>query len=147
MYTANEIAHFIVSFHNERIIPITNLRLQKILYYVQGYSYCRNQEPIFEDEIYRWPYGPVVPEVYYEYCINGSDEITENESNSDDKICYQTRSLIEKVCNACKDYGSFELVKKTHYEDPWKNAKDRSIISKNATQSYFLENDPLKIKD
>lgn len=56
--------------------PISNLQLQKILYFLQS-VYCRATEGslIFPDEFEAWPYGPVLPEVYDEYSCYGASVI------------------------------------------------------------------------
>ena len=52
---------------------VTNLKLQKTLYYVQGYYLYRFGKPLFDDEIVNWAYGPVVPEAYFEFCSYGAN--------------------------------------------------------------------------
>ena len=46
---------------------MTNLRLQKLLYFAQGWHLARFGRPLFDASIEAWPYGPVVPEVYRAY--------------------------------------------------------------------------------
>lgn len=67
MYSAMDIATYIICTYWNNGRTITNLKLQKVLYYIQGYSLSRCGVPAFYEEIYRWSYGPVVPKVYYEY--------------------------------------------------------------------------------
>lgn len=46
---------------------MTNLKLQKMLYYQQGFHLAYFGTPLFDDEIEAWMYGPVVPSVYNHY--------------------------------------------------------------------------------
>lgn len=46
------------------ITKITPLKLQKLLYFAQGIYLIENEDPLFEDPIQAWDYGPVVPAVY-----------------------------------------------------------------------------------
>ena len=46
---------------------ITNLKLQKLLYYAQGYSLAILDRPIFPEKIEHWTHGPVVHEIYHKY--------------------------------------------------------------------------------
>ena len=62
-----ELAIGIISYCNNNNIRISNLKLQKILYYIQGYAIKETHEPAFDAEIHNWQYGPVVEEVYFEY--------------------------------------------------------------------------------
>ena len=52
---AIDIARYIVQKNAEEDNAITNLKLQKILYYVQGYSFKQLGEAAFDDPIYKWP--------------------------------------------------------------------------------------------
>src|SRR5690606_17024633 len=51
---------------------ISNLKLQKLVYYAQGFSLALLDEPLFEDEIEAWMHGPVVPALYREFKTHGS---------------------------------------------------------------------------
>ena len=43
---------------------MSNLKLQKMLYYEQGFHLAKFNTPLFDEEIEAWMYGPVVPAVY-----------------------------------------------------------------------------------
>ena len=57
---------------------ISNLKLQKILYYVNGYAFKYYNELIFQEEIKAWQYGPVYPTVYFGYNFERVWNGTEN---------------------------------------------------------------------
>ena len=46
---------------------MTNMKLQKMLYYQQGFHLAYFGTPLFEDDIEAWMYGPVVKSVYYHF--------------------------------------------------------------------------------
>lgn len=74
-YQAIDIAKYIIGKCTADNQPISNLQLQKILYFLQR-KYLKEQgRPLFSDEIQAWQFGPVVPEVYYQYCGFGSRTI------------------------------------------------------------------------
>lgn len=66
MYNVLEIAHKILNkaTQTEFEEPISNLKLQKLLYYMQGFHLAYFDTPLFDDDIEAWMYGPVVPCVY-----------------------------------------------------------------------------------
>lgn len=64
MYRAIELSKYIVSKCIDDGFPISNLQLQKILYYIQR-DFLRIGKPAFPDAIEAWQFGPVVPNVYY----------------------------------------------------------------------------------
>ena len=125
----------------------TNLKLQKTLYYVQGYYLDRFGKPLFDDEIVNWAYGPVVPEAYFEFCSYGASaidpepmkQIFANLNNSE-------TGYVCKVVKACLQRTARQLVDKTHTEDPWRNTFRNQIIDTMSIKDFFRKNDPLGIK-
>jgi uncharacterized phage-associated protein len=47
--------------------PITHMKLQKLVYYTQGFSLALYGAPMFEEALEAWPYGPVSPDLYSRY--------------------------------------------------------------------------------
>lgn len=66
-YTAADVAQFLIDKGNQSNTPISNLQLQKILFFAWRDYYSRTKEYLFEEQIEAWQYGHVVPDVYYEY--------------------------------------------------------------------------------
>lgn len=56
---------------NTRIM-LSNLKLQKMLFFSQALHMKLNGERLFDDEMEAWQFGPVVREVYKKYGVNGS---------------------------------------------------------------------------
>jgi len=71
-----EVTKRIIEQYHENQLEITNLRLQKILYFIQERSAKELHRLAFENEMQAWTYGPVFPEVYNLYSIFGRDNIT-----------------------------------------------------------------------
>ena len=67
-YKALDIANKIISKTDlEHGDTISNLKLQKMMYYQQGFHLAYFGTPLFDEDIVAWQYGPVVPSVYKEY--------------------------------------------------------------------------------
>lgn len=60
-YKALDIARYVIDYSNYKKYRITNLRLQKILYFIQAAFLVFGQKPCFDDVIEAWGLGPVVP--------------------------------------------------------------------------------------
>ena len=75
MYSAIQIADFIVAYCINRHSPISNLQLNKILYFVQKDFLKITPEGLFAEDFEAWQFGPVVPSVYYKYCSFGGMDI------------------------------------------------------------------------
>ncbi len=147
-YDYKDICNYIIARAEKSKHSVTNLQLQKILYYVQGYFLREFEVPAFDAEIEAWQYGPVVPEAYYDFCIYGRNYITsEDTDNALGKIeSKEHKKLIDKVITACTKMSVGDLIDKTHNETPWKNKiqlKDK--IPLDVISDYFTENNPLEI--
>jgi uncharacterized phage-associated protein len=55
--------------------PISPLKLQKLLYYCQGFNLGAYNHPLFKEDIEAWEHGPVVVSVWRSYRIYGSRAI------------------------------------------------------------------------
>lgn len=147
MYKASDIAKYIVQISEKEGHPISNLQLQKILYYVQGYFLKQFNTCAFNEKIYNWPYGPVVQDAYFEYNIYGGQKI-DYIPDYEEPVSFDSRDhkkCIEQVVKACLCISPGKLVEQTHQEDPWKNTVRRSEIEPQDIETYFKKNDPLKI--
>ncbi len=67
-YGALEVARYIITHCFEEGKPVSNLKLQKMLYFLWVEFYKRTGRMLFSDYICAWQLGPVVPGVYYEFC-------------------------------------------------------------------------------
>lgn len=158
-YNVLDIAIYVINYANEKGAPISNLKLQKILYYIQAKFLVEKGERCFNEDIVNWTYGPVVEKAYNEFRQFGHREITPQ--NSYEEIQYDTQSrsikvsikefkddilnnddkeLIKSVVEHYYEYKPFELVKKTHEEDPWKNTNQNDIISIDSIRRYYTNN-------
>lgn len=116
-YDALEIGRYIITYCFNSGFPISNLKLQLILYFVQCESYRQKREALFYNDICAWHFGPVVPDVYYEYCIYAGTPILEvcttNITNND-------ATIIHNVINDKINVPTWTLVNQTHkIGTPW----------------------------
>lgn len=115
MKSALELAKYVIGLCTSEGEPISNLQLQKILYYIQREFLVRGTEA-FSDEIYAWQFGPVVPKVYRQYCAFGSRNIDMRYSIEMDGYSNAEKSLINRVVRLKRQKYPWELVKETHQE-------------------------------
>ena len=112
-YNALDISKFIVNYSNEKQLPVSNLKLQKLLYFVFKEYYKKAKEKLFNESFCAWKLGPVVPEVYYEFCAYGGIPIMrEYKIDIDD----YDREIITKIVDSYIRYSPYELVNMTHQE-------------------------------
>jgi len=75
MYSAINVAKYIIMRCNQQHKTISNLKLQKILYFVQAEFLVEKDSACFKEEIEAWDFGPVVPAVYHKYKVYGCASI------------------------------------------------------------------------
>jgi uncharacterized phage-associated protein len=131
---AAEVAKYVVTFFDDKGDPITNKKLQKLLYYIEAWNLVYLKS-IFSEDIEAWVYGPVVNEVYQEYKKSGYSPITReyppgSSSSQELKKLEKTlnikgdqKELIETVLEKYGAMSSFQLERLTHSEPPWLEAR------------------------
>lgn len=118
---------------------MTNMKLQKMLYYQQGFHLAYFNTPLFDDEIEAWMYGPVVPTMYDRYKTNGHNGIEPDRTIEFIFDQPQELALFNEVCRVYGAYSTIGLMHMTHQESPWKNTPtgEGNIISKSVMRSFF----------
>lgn len=139
MYSAHDVAVYIINWCNERKITITNLKLQKLLYFVQGDAVANCPYRLIDDDFYAWQLGPVVPNVYSDYAMYSSSNIPKQ--NIKRKILEGEQSIIDKTLEKYAKCSAWSLVEKSHNQDPWKYNYgifgDRALIPYQSIKDYF----------
>lgn len=93
--------------------PISNLQLQKILYYIQVAFLRTFNASCFDDSIEAWRFGPVVRSVYNKYCGFGALPICEFRG-VDLNCSKEEKNLIDNIINIKCKAKPWELVRDTH---------------------------------
>ncbi|MFA6552580.1 MAG: type II toxin-antitoxin system antitoxin SocA domain-containing protein [Candidatus Paceibacterota bacterium] len=143
-YTADNVAKYLIYLGSQALVGdnkeregITNLKLQKVLYFAQAYFLAKLGRPLFSDEIEAWEYGPVVPNIYKKYKSNGSDPIIFEDDKS--SLSEEDKEIIKKIWATFGGYSASRLVDITHAHTPWKQAYQTKtkIISQEALKEYY----------
>ena len=140
MLTCHDIAkYFLAQADEEAGDLISNLKLQKLVYYAQGFHLALNDTPLFSEEIKAWTHGPVVPLLYHAYKEYSSGAIP-SPNNLDFSIFSETtKELLDEVYSVFGQFSAWKLRNMTHAEPPWRDAADSvGIISHTAMKQYFL---------
>lgn len=140
--TADRVAEALINLSHENEDPVSNLKLQKLLYYSQAWFLAIFKKPLFGEEIEAWVHGPVVPQVFRRYRVCRGSAIPKG-----DTIGVSTRVLrhIEEIWKVYGEFHGYELERMTHRDRPWKDARrgllpDESsnrVITKDAMMRYY----------
>ncbi len=140
--------------------PVSNLHIQKLLYYIQANFLVNNDAACFKEDILNWRYGPTVEEVYSElreFSSDPIDKVPTLEVFSMNKFEYEKinlnidefkedKHLIDEVVDSYMGMRVYQLVQKTNNEKPCQETKKNEVISKRMIKKYYKENKNLILK-
>ena len=112
-YRALEVAKYIVNKCSQEGKPVSNLQLQKILYYSQKYFLQNQKRALFSDEIEAWPFGPVVRSVYDYFCGFGSITIFYIQPDGS-SIKKEDAKFIDAITEEKRLLDPWQMVNDTH---------------------------------
>lgn len=144
MISARAVAKYFLSRVDEDAGDgISNLKLQKLVYYAQGFHLALNGTPLFPERIEAWEHGPVVPELYREYKRYGGGNIPVPGDVDPDEYDPEVRKLLDEVYDVFGQYSAWKLRNMTHEERPWLEAYDAEdrgrVITPAALREYFRD--------
>ncbi len=139
-----DIAEFFVQITAQSGDPITNLKLNQLLYYSQGAYLARTGKPLFHDPVETYSFSPVIPAIYQKYSVYGRNSIS---ACKEDMNCSQfTEDELEVLLDVIREIGQYtdaELVALTHQQNtPWSRAiaKNTKELSLSDIKEYFRDN-------
>lgn len=143
-YTALDIAKwFINATDRDSGDAITHLKVQKLIYYAQGWAIAHLGKPLFEESLQAWAHGPVAPSVWNYFREARYEALPEQRVTK--RIASDVSLLLASVNDKYGTYPAKRLERMTHAERPWKNARKdlppeargNGVISHDDIVSYF----------
>lgn len=116
---------------------LSNLKLQKLVYYAQGYHLAFYDTPLFEERIEAWQHGPVVPALYHAFKKFGAGPVQMDGEIDLNKYPPEVRELLDEVYSVYGQFSAVRLRNITHLEPPWAGVLNGSIISHDSMREYF----------
>lgn len=149
MYDVLDICRYIINYSE-----ISNLKLQKLLYFIQAQFLNEYKKPCFKDELLAWNFGPVVLRAYNQYSCYGAlsipssntyleytpDVLWDVKRKTFDKniIKKKHRKIIEMVVDIFENYSNAELTELILHQKPYVDAyNSNGIITLNSLFYYF----------
>lgn len=121
--------------------PLTNLRLQKLLYYAQAWSLIVRASELFPDDLEAWRHGPVVPTVYRALPdCQGANQIAPDAFSEVPDLEEEEAEFVERVWEAYNEFSALRLSRMTHDEMPWRKAWGNRPLDSTG-------NDPISMSD
>lgn len=138
MTSAKDVAKYLITLvDTDGGDVITALKLQKLLYYCQGFYLAIHDRPLFSERILRWDHGPVVAEVWKEYKDSGANPLPPPAGFNFGRLSGAQREIIDEVYMIYGALSATALRNMTHEEPPWRNtAKDKEITHETLTEFF-----------
>ena len=126
---------------------VTNLALNKLLYFAQGHFLAQTGDLLFEDDFAAWDLGPVVPIIYHICKPFGHSPVIltdRNQAQSPDEF---ESAVLDDVIREYGIYSAFHLVNLSHKEgSPWSMVGRNEVIPAQLIAEHFAQN-PLEVSD
>lgn len=124
--------------------PVSNLKLQKVLYFLDIWHLIHTKERLITNENFEaWHYGPVLPSVYKEYALYAGNPIDSKIKREIPEFAPENEKLKEYIYGYLDRLASidpWELVRVSHKEDqPWYKAyndNNNSTIHNHLLEEY-----------
>lgn len=139
--TCFDVANYFLTLANEDVgDSISNLKLQKLVYYAQGFSLALRDKTLFDEAIEAWAHGPAIRELYHKYKDNGANAIEKPKDVDFAKYDDDVKSLLNQVYEEYGQFSAWKLREMSHEEEPWAsgNATTDKIITNKDLKKYFL---------
>lgn len=143
MHMAKDVAYYFLALTNEEDGDlISPLKMQKLVYFAQGFSMVLLGKKLFDESVEAWRHGPVIPSLYREFKQFGDGAIAFPPSGVDLSVFSRDeRSLLDEVYKVYGQYSAWRLREITHQEGPWKDCyidgKRDIVIPDEEIKKYF----------
>ncbi|PHR46742.1 MAG: hypothetical protein COA32_09680 [Fluviicola sp.] len=130
MHSAVDIANIFVSKGLEEDSPVTQMQLQKMVYFAHGITlaYTEGKNKLVKEKFEAWDFGPVIPEIYHEFKQFGAKPITPevdiyrliNKGRKFESIELENpteKKIVDDTWEALKGLTGIQLSKWTHKDD------------------------------
>lgn len=150
-YDARDIANFLLDIADQQGVGLTQVSLQKTVFYSHGWHLVLKGGPLISNEFEGWRYGPVVRVLRDSFREFGRREITGRarfyDPISDDSYFreYQIgdadKQFLQQMLSFYSKFDPFTLVEMTHREgSPW----DQVIASSDANLGRIIGDDLIR---
>jgi uncharacterized phage-associated protein len=135
IYRALDVANYFLFKGQKDEDLISNLKLQKLVYYAQGIHLALYGKPLFKEHIKAWNYGPVIPELYFRYNKHEANGISPDQGFKETQIDKETRVFLDEIYTVFGQFSAKRLIDFTHNDQCWKDARPNGIITHKAMQN------------
>jgi|GEM_PF-234643 len=130
-------AYFCAAYDDED--SFSNLKLQKLLYYAQGYALVLLGRPLFRERIKAWEHGPVVPQIWQQFRAHEAETLPRPDGFDAVSMPSSVRAILDRVYVEFGQFEAWRLRDMTHQERPWAETPRNAAIPLELMRTYFGE--------
>ena len=128
LYSPKSIANYFLDLAKASGQSISPMKLQKLVYYAHGWYAGHTGQPLINEAVEAWQYGPVIPSLYHEFKRFGAGSISCKATDLEgaelrEVPAPEDPALRQFLNNVWTSYGQFtgiRLSEMTHAPDgPW----------------------------
>ena len=136
---AQQVADYFLSDSNDKDdSDISNLKLQKLIYYVQAFHLAIYDVPFFDEDFEAWTHGPVCPEIYHKYKHHKSSPIPLTADFDPALFSADQLELLDEINAVFGQFSAWKLRNMTHDEPPWLSKESfAGVIDKASMQEFY----------
>jgi len=149
-YNATAIANYFLDRANAAGQEITPMKMQKLVYIAHGWNLAIHGEPLIDEPVEAWRYGPVIPSLFHALRQYGASPIiktTNGVALPDNDDTKEMQELHDKVWEVYGKKTAIDLMRLTHAKgSPWSSVRDEgdsssygSIISNDVIKRHFIQ--------
>ncbi|MDR3302895.1 MAG: DUF4065 domain-containing protein [Treponema sp.] len=116
---------------------ITNMKMQKLVYYCQGFYLALYDTPLFAEPLEAWEHGPVCPPLYHELKAHGANPLPYNGDDFYETLNKQEVELILEIYGVYGQFAAWRLREMTHQAPPWRDTPFHQVIPHDLMNTYF----------
>lgn len=137
----NEVANYLISEGN---IGVTHRELQKLLYFSQGFYLSEYGEPLFEENMDAWKFGPVNGAIWGRFRNFGYQSLHVSKDSLTTSLTENKKKFLTGILASFLALGEGMLIDMSHTDYTWERnyiAGYNKQITKPEIESYFNEFD------
>ncbi len=155
MYDVRDVANFTLDYADDRGFPISNLALQKLLYFAHGWFFSIYDSPLIKNKFEAWQFGPVQRVLYDQFkCFKDNpirgvratflNPLTGEAVYREPSISADHASVIKAVLAKYERFSASQLVSLSHVEDSpwefvWQQAEDATYPGMKIPDALILD--------
>ena len=122
-----------VTYKNRFRRTMDEMKMHKLMYFLQRESLLMNNSPLFSEAFYGWVYGPVLKSVREEY--KGCKPY----NSPADPLKKEEQDLVDSVLSRYGNLSSWELSTLSHNEYSWKKSRQGLALDERGDRMLKLE--------